>query len=470
MTADAPEREAGVLILGGGISGLALAAWLARAGIEVTVLDKNPEPGGVIASLSKDGFLFERGPNTVLNKFPSFDELIQWAGLEREVIRVPLATQARHVWLGGRLNRVPTGPLAFLKTPLLPVGGKLALFREPFVAQRMEDETVADFVRRRLGPAWVRNLITPMVSGIWAGDPEKLSIAGAFPVMKEMEREGGSITRGALKRIMAKRRAAREAGPAYRRHVKTLVSFPEGLVRLPRALAERLGPRYLGNTEVLGIEPPTEAGRGWRVQARRAGEEAQWLAGRLVVITSDARHAAATVAPFDREAAAVLEGFPYNRLSVVSLGLRASQARLPEGFGFLVPRGEGLRILGAIVNSNFLPGRAPEGCAALTVFVGGELDPAAYDLDDDSLAGLVRRDLRRAIGWQGEPLAVHIERWPRAIPQYDMLHAGRVRQIEAAEARWPGLHLAGNWRGGVSIGDRIEYALDLSRRIAPQNR
>lgn len=469
-----------VLICGGGISGLSLAAWLVRGGADVAVLDKNSKPGGVIGTIHQDGFIFERGPNTVLDKHASFNELIDWAGLEPEIIRARLAAQKRYVWLRGALREVPTNPLSFLASPLLPPRGKLALFAEPFVRCNPDDETVADFVRRRLGPSWLRNLIVPMVSGVWAGDPEKISTQYSFPVMKEMERDGGSLIVGAARRMFqkAKERKKRklvvppsggidalpgcvppEGGRAnFARIKKSLVSFRDGLDALPARLAEKLGDRYHGSTRIERIADAP--GDGFSVLA--GGRT--WRA-RHLVIAAEADQAAEWLEPLDGEVAAVLRHFPYNRLVAMGLGIDATEARLPGGFGFLVPRGEGLRILGAIVNSNFLPGRAPQGCAAMTIFIGGDLDAAATDLNDDEIMGLVRRDLRRAVGWQGQPKSVYMERWRRAIPQYTMRHGERLRQIEAAEARRPGLHLVGNWRGGVAIADRIEYTCRLSRAL-----
>jgi len=456
------ERRVDMLICGGGISGLSLAAWLRRGGREVAVLDKNARPGGVIGTVRRDGFIFERGPNTILDKYESFEALIAWAGLESEIIRVPLRTQKRHVWLGGRLHEVPTSPLAFLKSPLLPRADKLALLKEPFVPPVQGDETVAAFVRRRLGAAWLRNLVTPMVSGIWAGDPERMSIAHSFPIMKKMERAGGSLVWGAFKH-MRKMARERRAGGGARRRVKNLVSFRDGLDRLPAALAEKLGGRYQSATRILEIEP-NEGGGGFRVHAECGGEAQFWIA-RELVIAAEADQAARWLEGFDLDLALTLRSFPYNRLAVVALGLKANEARLPEGFGFLAPRGEGVRMLGAIVNSNFLPGRAPAGCAALTIFIGGDLDPEAAELSDEQLTETVRRDLKTTIGWSGPIQGLWIERWPRAIPQYDMGHAARLTAIETAERRWPGLHLVGNWRGGVSIGDRVETTRALAQRM-----
>ena len=459
-------RRVDVLICGGGISGLSLATWLGREGVEAHVIDKGAATGGVIATLRKDGFLFERGPNTILDKYPSLSRLIELAGLEEEVLRCPLKSQKRHIWFRGRLHEAPMGLLPFLLTPLLPLSGKLALLREPFVKARMDDESVADFVARRLGQSWARNLITPMVSGIWAGDPAKLSIAHAFPIMKKMEREGGSLLAGAVRHFRELRRKRRQAardGEQPRRRGKSLVSFRDGLQRLPEALAAHIGERYHGSTRVERIEPLGDEG-GFRVETSSRDIHDVWIARRLVV-AAEADQAAGWLEAFDSEAAAVLRGFPYNKLVAVGLGLDANEARLPEGFGFLVPRGEGVRLLGAIIHSNFLPDRAPEGCAALAIFIGGDLDPAAADLGDDEIAGLVRRDLRKVLSWEGEIRSIHIERWPRAIPQYDLRQGERLRQLEAAKRRHPGLHLVGNWRGGVSIPDRVELSWQMSREM-----
>jgi oxygen-dependent protoporphyrinogen oxidase len=457
---DHHAHHADVLICGGGISGLSLAAWLDAAGVSATVLDKNASPGGVIQTLEIEGFRFERGPNTLLDKHESMDGLLAWAGLEAEAVRIPLKSQKRHVWLRGRLHEVPTGPGAFLASPLLPIGAKLGLLREPFVKCKPEDESVADFVRRRLGEAWVRNLITPMVSGIWAGDPERLSIEHAFPIMKQMERDGGSLTRGAM-RHMKRKKAEREAAGKPKR-VKNLLSFKGGLETLPLGLAKRLGSRYRPSTTIEAIAPLE--GGGFAVETRRGGEIERWTTWELA-IAAEAAEAARWTRGMDSELAAVLDSFPYNRLVVASLGIERAGVDLPEGFGFLAPRGEALRMLGAILLSNFMPERAPKGCAAMSIFIGGELDPAAFELDDDEIYGLIRRDLRTAVGWKGEPKALHIERWPRAIPQYDMRHGARLRQIGEAEARWPGLSLMGNWRGGVSVPDRVEATMGVSKII-----
>jgi oxygen-dependent protoporphyrinogen oxidase len=261
---------------------------------------------------------------------------------------------------------------------------------------------------------------------------------------------------------MRKTAKQRRAGGGGRRRVKNLVSFRDGLDRLPAALAEKLGSRYQSATRILEIEP--NEGGGFRVHAECGGETQLWFA-RELVIAAEADQAARWLEAFDLDLALTLRSFPYNRLAVVALGLKSNEARLPEGFGFLAPRGEGVRMLGAIVNSNFLPGRAPAGCAALTIFIGGDLDPEAADLSDGELTETVRRDLKTTAHWSGPIQSMLIERWPRAIPQYDMGHGARLTAIETAERRWRGLHLVGNWRGGVSIGDRVETTRALAEQM-----
>lgn len=454
----APARRADALIVGGGISGLSLAAWLRQSGCDVALFERRPAAGGVIRSRVSGEFLFECGPNTVLDKHPSFDELIAWADLENATLRAPLRESKRHIWLNGELHEAPDHPLRFLRSPLLGWRSKAALLREWRIPPVAEDESVANFVARRLGREWVDHLITPMVSGVWAGNPAALSISHAFPIMKQMELDGGSILRGAMR---LKRKRRRE-GTARQRN---MVSFDEGLERLPRKLALKLGTAYHGGSEVLGVIPPAQAGGDWEVQVRKGGRIERWLAPQ-VALACEALTAAALVRPWHEELATTLLEVPYTRLNIASLGIKRSNiAALPEGFGFLVPRGEGLTILGTIINSNSFAGRAPDDSVQLTVFIGGELEPDSSDLSDEETFALLRRDLGRAIGWNGRRESSHIERWSAAIPQYDMAQGEREACFAKAEAEWEGLHLAGNWSNGVAMAERIEVARLITKTM-----
>jgi oxygen-dependent protoporphyrinogen oxidase len=464
MTTPSKSRSGGipsgcrtdVLVCGGGISGLATAAWLRQKQVNVHVLEKSSRPGGVIHTEQHGDYLFETGPSTILNRHASMDELVGFAGLEDACIRVPIRSPARHIWFRGRLHRVPGSPLAFLGSGLLPWSSKLGILRELFVSPVTEPESVTQFIRRRLGQPWLENMVTPMISGIWAGDPGQLSVEHAFPTLKALEKEHGSLIKGMFRTMKQKRRDPN-------RRIAQMVSFREGSEALPRALALKLGEHFHASTTVNHIRP--REGGGFEVEITSAGEHATWTADR-VVLAADAGVTAGWVRNLDTALSAALQNQPYNRLTIVGLGIaKKDLEHLPDGFGFLCVRDHGLRILGAIIASNFFAGRAPDDACTLTVFTGGELDPAVMDLDDGQLGGAVKRDLARALGWNGKEQCRVIRRWERGIPQYDMRHGERLKQLAEAEARHPGLHLAGNWRRGTSIAECIENARLLAEQL-----
>jgi protoporphyrinogen/coproporphyrinogen III oxidase len=445
----APSARLDLAVLGGGISGLALAAFADRAGLNVAVFERAPRPGGVMDSFREDKFLFERGPNTVLDRDPSLNELIQWAGLDSRTLRVPLRGLPRYIWHRGRLNPVPASPLSAIRTPLLSLGGKLRLLREPWIAPVREDESLEAFVVRRLGRELYERALVPMVSGVSGGDPARMSVEFSFPVLKALEREGGSLVRGML--------ARRRQPGAPPRPRPNMVSFPDGLGELPRALATRLGERYRGGIGIESIAPLP--GGGFRIETtdgtREAGE---------VALCADAGTVARWVAPFAPEAARRLDEVHYCPLLVLGLGVPASSLRLLPGFGFLTTADSELRIVGAIFNSGFFPGRAPEGAAALTVMLGTDRDPEAAMLDGGETMDQVRRDLGRALDWNGEVTRSTLHRWEHAIPQYGLGHKRLLAALENAESRFPGLHFFGNWRGGAAVGERIRLAREWAGR------
>ena len=449
--------RAPVAVLGGGISGLALAAWLNRSGVEAVVLEKSDRPGGVIASERVDGFAFERGPNTVLDRCASLDESIEWAGLGADVRRVALKGQARYIWHGGRLHRVPSGPGSLLTTRLFSLGGKLRLLREPWVAPLAGDETIESFAIRRFGREVYERAVAPMVAGVGAGDPSRLSVAASFPALKEMERETGSVLRGFIRRMKAARRSDE-------RRSTSMVSFVGGLESLPLALANRLGDSLHLDFDVRAIRPD---GAGFAVEGMQSGEPTRVFAER-VVLCAEADVVAGWIADLEPAAAARLAAVDYCPLVQIGLGVERDSLRLPEGFGFLSALGSDLRAIGAIFVSNIFPDRAPEGCATLSVMLGGDLDPEAAEFDDATLIETMRRDLKRALQWNGRFRALYVARWPRAIPQYRVNHAELVRSIDEVETRRPGLRFFGNWRDAAAIGERIERARRLAERIAAE--
>lgn len=400
----------------------------------------------------EDGFLFESGPNTVLDRDPSLDDLIEWAGLGDRAIRVPLKGMQRYIWRRGHLNEVPASPLGALTTPLLSPLGKLRVLAEPFIAPVREDEPLRDFAVRRLGREVYERALVPMVSGVTGGDPARMSAEYSFPVLKELERKGGSLFRGMLAR-------RKESGGQPRRR-PNMVSFPEGLGELPRAIASKLGEAWRPGVAVESLNP-TKPGEGYEIQTSAGPFHAADVA-----IAAEASTAASWLEPLHAPAAERLRKVHYCPLAVAGLGLKASSLTLPPGFGFLTTADSDLRVLGAIFNSVFFPDRAPEGTHLLTVMLGGDRDPEAAELDDPALTERIRRDLHRALNWNGEYEILRIRRWEAAIPQYGLKHDELVKILGEAEERFPDLHFFGNWLGGAAVGERVRLARDLAGKIS----
>lgn len=441
-----------VVVVGAGISGLTAAFHLARAGLEVAVLEASERVGGAITTLRRDGWLFELGPNTVLASRPAVGELIRAAGLEAERLEAPPSARRRYLWKGEELVPLPVGPVGFLTTPLFPLGAKLRLLREPWIRRAPEgvEESIAAFVRRRLGEAFLDYAVGPFVSGVYAGDPERLSVRWAVARIHALEREHGSLIRGAL---------ARRKGPAPG---GAMISFRDGLESLPLRLAAVVGRVRTGcpcrrlERRGEGFVAVTEAGA---YQARRL----------ILAVPADVQ--ARLLGELTGGAGEALAEIPYAPVAVACYGFRRGDVAHPlDGFGFLAPRKESLRLLGCLFPSTLFPGRAPDGHVALTAFAGGRTDPEIVGRDEADLHRGLLADLDRALGLSGEPVFRRLERWPRAIPQFEVGHGRFVELGRRLEAEHPGLHLAGNVFAGVSVPDCIQGAAELAARITADGR
>ena len=468
------ERPVDVVVVGAGISGLAAGFRLMRAGMRVVVLEASQRPGGALVSQEAAGFRFELGPNTVLESDPSLPALIRDCGLDGERLVAAPAARRRWVWHGGRLRALPSGPLAFLLSPLFPPAAKLRLLREPWVAPRpsardddADEETIADFVRRRLGEAFLERAVGPFVSGVYAGDPERLAVRWATPRIAALEATHGSLVRGMLARLahsvaLARLRVGRKGGgPPGTPPRGAMVSLRGGLEELPRRLAREIGDVRCG----VACRAVRHDGRGFVVE--HAGGT---VGARHVLLAVPADVAAALLDEASAGRSRLLAELPYAAVAVVAAGYRRQDVAHPlDGFGFLRATGAGgagLRMLGCLFTSSLFPGRAPEGCVALTAFLGGRTDPEAAAWSDERLGAAVQEDLGRALGLRGEPLARVVRRWPRAIPQYERGHGRFVALQSELERELPGLYLAGNYLHGISVPDCVRNATALAERIA----
>jgi oxygen-dependent protoporphyrinogen oxidase len=452
-----------ILVIGGGISGLACAFRLRAVGLPVLLAERGARFGGVIDTVEKNGFRFDVGPQSFLGT-AALEQLIGKLNLTAELLRAdPRAP--RYIFSGGRLVAAPLNPPALLRTPLIGWRTKLRLLSEPFRRTRPPpgDESVAAFVRRKFGGDLLANLAAPFVSGVYAGDPEKLSLPGAFPALRRMEEEHGSVIRGAMK----------SRRPGDRSH-GSLCNFRAGMATLTQSLAASLGRQARSGAEVAMIrrgasgEPP-----GFNVALSDRGS-IEPLRVSAIVAATPAEQAARLLAGVEPRFAEALGRLEYAAVAQAGAGYRLSEIDEPKlqqggGFGFLVPRGEGLRTLGTVWNSFLFSGRAPdspEGMASFTSFLGGATDPEVRDWADEEVAATAHKELAGVLGIRGAPVAQHISRWERALPQYNLGHGAIVRSLGELCAGNPGLFLAGNYLQGPSLGACVEQANKTAEEVA----
>lgn len=465
-----PQR---IAVVGGGISGLTAAYQLTRErpDAEVLLLEKDGRVGGTATSDTvpdgaSAGFLVDRGPNGFLTNVPDAYNLSLELGLGDELLPASAAAQKRFLYFRGRLVPVPGGAMDLLRSPLLSVPGKLRMALEPFLpaADPEREESVHAFATRRLGREFADVMVSPMVAGVSAGDARGSSLAALFPRMHRLEAEHGGLVRGMLAQQRARRKARARGEPAGPAGGPSgpggrLTSFRGGGAgRLTEALGSTLGDRVRTGVSVERVE----AGGERRLRLEPIGLEAD-----AVILAAPAYAAAAMLEQLAPAASEALEGIPYAGIRVVALGFeRAHVAHPLDGFGFLVPPGQDLRILGALWTSTLFPPQAPDGAVLLRALAGGVRDPGFLDLSEDEAVATVRRDLETSMGLRAEPTMTHVVSWLRGIPQYTLGHRGRVAAAMEAAAEVPGLALTGNAYRGIGLNDCVRDARAVAREVA----
>ncbi|MGO9307681.1 MAG: protoporphyrinogen oxidase [Spirochaetia bacterium] len=450
------------IIAGGGIAGLACAWRLHAAGKEVLVLEADARAGGHVRTQRVDGYRLESGPHTFMGSADHVFALAAEVGLAGEIIPTMPAARKRYIARHGEIHAIPTGPVSFLTSKLLSFKGKLALAGEPLRTRRGDPtDTAQQFFERRFGPEAARVLAGAFISGVYAGDPARLSAPAAFPLFWRFEQESGGMIRGMVgyrKRRRAEREARGETAPVRR----GLFTFREGLGQLSAGVAAKLGDRVLTGAAVQAVQR-TSAGY---VVRTAAGE---FTSPRLVVAVPPAE-AGRLLGGLDSELGLQIGGIPMAPVALVHLGYAARAREIPDGFGFLAPQGEGVRSLGVLFPSRLFEGRAPDGGDLLAGFVGGVLDPGALDLDDEALIAVVRTDLANLIGLDTPPSFARIARFPQAIPQLTLGHADRMVKVGERLGRLPGLALAGNYLRGSGMKDAVISGFEAAARIQREGR
>lgn len=465
-----------VIVVGGGISGLAAAHRLTElgragpSGFRVTLLEASDRLGGVIATESAGDLLMELGPDSCITDKPAALRLCERVGLAERLVAPQHGGSKLYTVHRQELTPLPEGFLLMaptrvgpvLRSPLFSWRGKLRMALEPVLPRRSRggDESLASFVRRRLGSEVLERVAQPLIGGIYASDPEALSLAAAMPRFPEMERDHGSVVLGTRRAQERRARAEGETGARW----GLFVSIDGGMEVLVRGIADALGPeapRLGARVRELSWDP---GARRWRAAAGSDRFEAD-----AVVCALPAFAAADVLAALDGELARELKSIPFSSTATVNLAYRRSDIAHPlDGYGFVVPHAERRTVTACTFSSVKYAGRAPKDVALLRCFAGGALQPHLLDQPDSVLEAQVREDLEALLGVSGAPTLCRTARYPDGMPQYNVGHLERVERIEARLERFPALALAGKSYRGVGIADCVHSGERAAERIADE--
>jgi len=459
-----------VVVVGGGVAGLAAAHRLAElsgergAPLELTLLEARGRVGGTIATERAQGFLIEAGPDSFISEKPWALALSERLGLVDRLVRTEDRFRRTYVVRAGRLEPLPDGfqllaPARlrpFVSSRLFSWPGKLRMAMDLVLPRRLgaDDESLGSFVRRRLGTEALERVGQPLVAGIYASDPDTLSLAATMPRFLEMERAHRSL-------ILALWRASRRVQGVSGARWSLFVTLAGGMEELVRGLAGRLPPGSARlNARVVGLG---REGERWRVGlADGSGLDAD-----AVIVAAEAHQAARMVRSLDPALAHLLEAIPYASSATITLAYRRDEIRHPlDGFGFVVPRLERRPILACTFSSVKYPGRAPAGHALLRVFVGGAQDRGVLEEDDERIVAVVRGELGELLGITAPPLLTRLHRHPASMPQYQVGHLTTVEAIERRLKGHLGLALAGGAYRGVGISDCVRSGEDAASAVS----
>jgi oxygen-dependent protoporphyrinogen oxidase len=444
-----------VVVVGAGMAGLSAAHAIRRRArqegwpLSLQVLESCDRAGGHVGTVREDGFVVETGPNGYLSGQPATERLVAELGLGTELVEARSISTRRFLVRHGRLRRLPLTPLGLLATRALSLRGRVRTALEPWIPARQADgdESVYEFGRRRFGREAAELLGDAIVAGTTGGEAVSLSMAATYPALVDMERRHGSVVRGML--------AQRRAGIPR----PTVRSFARGMSVLVDALTRELGPSLSVGQAVTRLGQ--EAG-AWRIDC--AGREPRWADH--VILAAPTANAAAMLADDVPSLRSALRAVPSAGIVVVAFAWRAGDLGRPlDGYGFLVPRREGLFTLGMVWESSLFPGRAPEGWALVRLMLGGARTPAVTELSEGDVLRVAEGEAGRLLKCRRPPTRAWLFRWPAAVPQYVMGHRERVVAIRQAAGALRGLELCGTWYDGISFNSAVASGAAAASRI-----
>ncbi len=439
-----------IVIIGGGISGLTKAYWLSKSGNKVTLLEARDVVGGSMRTIRKSGYLIDLGPNSGLETTHYIGRMVEELGLKDDFIYANEEGNIRYILKNNELLPLPTGGKAFLKSKLFSAKAKIRLLGEPFVGKSEDGyyQSIAEFVRRRLGSEFLDYAIDPFVSGVYAGDPSKLSVKSAFPKLYRLEEVYGGLIKGMIKGAKERKRRAEESKQSAK-----MFSFANGMQSFPEAIAH-----YLGDNVITGaaVSEVVKKGEEYSVKYAKEGREFEINADE-VISAVPAYVAAGIFRKTDKKLSEHLNSVYYPSVMVLFLGYDKSKIKRPlDGFGFLIPGLEKKKFLGAIWSSVIFPNRAPEGKAGFTLFVGGS-KKQDYDWDNpDKIVTEVLPEFEKIMNISGSPELIHYSVWKKAIPQYNLGYIEHEKYFEKFENENKGIYLTANYRKGISVGDCVK--------------
>ncbi len=449
-----------IVIVGSGLTGLATAYWLKKDGFKIKVIESTSVTGGNIKTEKHQNFIFDTGPNSGLETTPLIKKLVDELQLNEEFIYANKSANKRYILRNNVLHPLPLNPVDFIFSKLFSTKGKFRILMEPFIGKSKDGyyQSVAEFVRRRLGQEFLDYAINPFVSGVFAGDPENLSVKSAFPKLYRLEELYGGLFKGMIKGAKERKRRAEKS-----KQSAAMFSFKNGMSVLTKSLSYFLKDEILLNHRVEKIVKDTNK---FKV-ITNINNSLKEIEAKAILVTAPAY--------FTAEILKDLDGYLFNQLNSIyyppvlvlnAIYRKEKIGQALDGFGFLIPEKENKSFLGAIWNDSIFPNRGDENFASFTIFVGGARQAEIFNKDLNEIINIVLFEFEGIMKINSQPESIKYKLWEKAIPQYTIGYIEKEFAMTAFEQRNQGIFLGGNYRGGISVGDCIKNSLIHYERLS----